>query len=79
MNIMFICGDCGGQSDGILRKRTNYDNTTNMDELDVHCIFCGKLLAKAFTSRSFTDSKQEELWEENKKRDKNKKEIKDGK
>ncbi len=68
MNIMLICGDCGGQSNGILRKRTNYDNTTNMDELDVCCLYCGKLLAKALTSRSFLEPKQEELWEENKRR-----------
>lgn len=68
MNIMFICGDCNGQSDGILRKRTNYDNTANMDELYVCCLFCGKILARAYSSRSFTERKQEELWKENKKK-----------
>jgi len=68
MNIMFICGDCNGKSDGILKKRTDYDNTTNMDELDVCCLFCGKLLARTYTSRSFIGVKQEELWEKNKSR-----------
>ena len=70
MNIMFICGDCNGQSDGILRKRTKYDNTTNMDELDVCCLFCGKVLARTFSSRCYTDLEQDKLWEENKKRSK---------
>ncbi len=68
MNIMFICSKCGGQSDGIFVKRTDYENTTNMDELDVCCLYCGNLLARTFSSRSFTKEKQEKLWEENKKR-----------
>lgn len=73
MKLMFICGECGGQSEGILVRKTNYDNTTNMDELDVCCLYCGNLLAKEFTSRSFLEPKQEELWEENKRKDKNRK------
>lgn len=70
MNIMFKCSDCNHQTDGILIKRTDYANTTNIDELDICCTFCGKVLARAYTSRSFTDSDQEKLWEENKRRDK---------
>ncbi len=74
MNILFICSDCNRQSEGILKKRTRYDNTTNMDELDICCRYCGKVLAKSFTSMSLTEDAQKELWEENKNKNK-KKEI----
>ena len=70
MYIMFKCSNCNHQTDGILVKRTDYGNTANLDELDVCCLFCGKVLARAYTSRSFIDSDQEKLWEENKRRDK---------
>ncbi len=73
MNIMFKCGACNGQSEGVLRKRTDYGNTTNMDELDVVCTFCGNLLGRTYSSRKFVDDKQNEIW------DNNKKVIKDGK
>lgn len=73
MNIMFKCGACNGQSEGVLRKRTDYANTTNLDELDICCTFCGNLLGRTYSSRKFIDDKQNEIL------DNNKKEIKDGK
>jgi len=66
MNIMFKCGACNGQSEGTLKKRTDYANTTNMDELDVCCTFCGKVLARTYSSRKFTDEENKKL-EDNKK------------
>jgi len=56
MNIIFICGDCNGQSEGVFKKRTNYNNITNMNELNICCSFCGKVLAISFTSKDFIDN-----------------------
>jgi len=66
MNIMLKCGACNGKSEGILRKRTDYANTTNMDELDICCTFCGKVLGSVYSSRKFTDEENKKL-EDNKK------------
>jgi hypothetical protein len=67
MKIMYLCGKCRGQNEGLLVKKTNYENTSNMDELDVCCFFCGNLLAKMWTQRSFPEEKQKELWKKHNK------------
>mgnify|MGYP003502478225 CR=1 FL=1 len=87
MQILYDCTECGGSSWGMLRKLTNYDNTKNMDELELVCTFCGKRIGKVMSDREFCGwmsknsegkmelmgTTQEDIWAEAKKQRETKK------
>ncbi len=80
MKILYECHYCNSTVWGMLRKRTNYDNTTNMDELDLVCEICGEQIGRVISEREFcgferinskgkkeTYGSQEEMWQKRRK------------